>query len=115
MLIQNVKKKKAKCICSAISKATQLSPGHVLAGLSPGEAGDRARVGQVDEGEGQLSLGRARLGGGEEAGDPRLPLDGAVPHLHQAVVLHTERPRERHLSQQTSNANTECVFVLFIA
>ena len=66
----------------------QLLPGHVLAGLPPGEASDGARMGQVDEGEGQLSLGWARLWGCEEAGNPGLPLNGAVPHLHQAVILH---------------------------
>ena len=63
-------------------------PGHVLAGLPPGEASDGAWMGQVDEGEGQLSMGWASLWGCEKAGHSRLPLNGAVPHLHQAVILH---------------------------
>lgn len=66
------------------------SPGHVFAGLPPGEAGDGSRVSQVNEGEVDLCP-RAQVKWGEEFGDVRLPFAGAVPHFHQTVVLQRDR------------------------
>lgn len=58
-------------------------PWHVLAGLPPGETGDRAGMSQVDKGEGQLSrvthIGVWRC---KECGNTHLPLTGAVPNLY---------------------------------
>ncbi len=70
---------------------TERSPGQVLAGLPPGEAGDGARVSQVDEGEVDLGSG-AQVERREEFSDVRLPFTGAVPHLHQTVVLQQHTP-----------------------
>ena len=42
---------------------------------------------QVHEGEVQLAAVRAGLGRDEQLGDASLPLRGAVPHLHQAIIL----------------------------
>lgn len=67
------------------------SPGHVFAGLPPGEAGDGARVSQVNEGEVDLGSG-AQVERREEFSDVRLPFTGAVPHLHQTVVLQQHKP-----------------------
>lgn len=60
--------------------------GHVFAGLPPGQASDRARVGQVDEGEVNQ---RGFLIRGVLDHHSRTPARGGVPHLQQAVILHT--------------------------
>lgn len=67
---------------------THCAPWHVFAGLPPSEAGNRARMGQVDKGKGQLSLETdTGFWWCEESGNTRLPFTGAVPNLYEAVVL----------------------------
>lgn len=67
---------------------TEFIPRHVFAGLPPRETSDRARMGQVHEGESQISLHtHTGIWGREESGNIRLPLIGAVPNLHQTIIL----------------------------
>lgn len=70
-------------------------PWHVLAGLPPGKANNRTRMGQVHKGKGCLSLGvDTGFWRYEKSETSRLPLISAVPHLHKAVILERKKKDE---------------------